>query len=295
VFGSVDSIWKVDHRGADSTRISDASHAPSSFRQAKRIRLSTPSHSPPHDGQSSAQHSPPGSPGSRRPSSLRSLTANSVNLRTLSQSSIPLRAIVSPKPPSIDRRSTYHMRDPELPPPRRMSAQWTGGARKDEEIGRVFPLQGWAFMVGFLLFPMWWVAAAAPVEWGWVRRAVGTQNGKGVWSEEDLAAREVVEYDSMKFRKHLLARRGTDVYSASSCVYMAPAMSSHEYPWSVCLHPAHRPSCCSRSSVCLGCSIVPTVFPVMLELLDNHSFLAVFEVWFPCCASELFLSCVDLS
>jgi hypothetical protein len=87
------------------------------------------------------------------------------------------------------------MRDPALPPPRRMSTQWTGSARVNEEIGRVFPLQGWAFVIGFLVFPLWWVAAAAPVGWGWARRDVGGQNGKGTWSEEELATRVVVEHD----------------------------------------------------------------------------------------------------
>ncbi|KAF8515271.1 hypothetical protein JB92DRAFT_74652 [Gautieria morchelliformis] len=180
-------------RRDNSTRTSDASHAPSSFRHAKRIRLSTPSHSPPHDGYS--HHSRTGSPASRPPSSLRTLPPDAINPRTLSQSSIPLRAIVSPKPPSIDRNSSYHMRDPALPPSRRTSTQWTGSARMDENIGRVFPLQAWAFVMGFLVFPLWWVAAAAPVGWGWARRDVGGKNGKGTWSEEELAARAVIEHD----------------------------------------------------------------------------------------------------
>lgn len=189
------------HLTVDSTRISDASHAPSSFRHAKRIRLSTPSHSLSYDNQSSHQSPPesPEAPGSRPPSSLRALPLSSVNSRTLSQTSIPLRAIVSPKPPSVDQGSTYHMRDPDLPPPRRLSTQWTGGARKDDNMGRAFPLQGWAFIIGFLVFPLWWVAAIAPVGWGWRSRGIGGQNGKSSWSEENLAARAVVEYDGEIF------------------------------------------------------------------------------------------------
>lgn len=111
------------------------------------------------------------------------------------------------------------MRDPDLPPPRRMSTQWTGSARKEEAIGRTFPLQGWAFIIGFLLFPLWWVAATAPVEWGWVRRDIGTQNGKGLWSEEDLAAREVVEFDSENLRNHMPVTHETDALFLLSVAY----------------------------------------------------------------------------
>ncbi|KAF8527000.1 hypothetical protein BU17DRAFT_82519 [Hysterangium stoloniferum] len=179
-------------RNESSNRPSDASHAPSSFRQPKRIRLSTP----PHDQSLrsiSPHQTPPGSPISRPPSSFR--TSPNVNPRSSSQSSIPFRAIISPKPPSIDRRSVYHMRDPDLPPPQRQSSQWTGGARKLGEDGRrMFPLQGWAFIVGFLFFPLWWLAAILPVRLGWGRR-VGSQDGKGVWTEEELALRETLEYD----------------------------------------------------------------------------------------------------
>ena len=91
------------------------------------------------------------------------------------------------------------MRDPDLPPPRRLSTQWTGGARKDDEMGRVFPLQGWAFIIGFLVFPLWWVAAITPIGWGWPQHSVRGQNGKGALSEEDLAAQEVVKYEGEIF------------------------------------------------------------------------------------------------
>ncbi|KAF8577473.1 hypothetical protein K439DRAFT_553051 [Ramaria rubella] len=163
----------------------------------------------------SLRRSPSISPPPSRPSS--SLRTLPINPRSLSQTSIPIRAIVSPRPPSIDRRSEYHMRDPALPLPRRQSTQWTGGARKPEgaeELRRTLPLQGWAFIVGFAIFPLWWIAAVAPVGWGW-GWTKGLQDGKGAWSEEDLAAREVMEYDvayTWRQRCRLMSLLGLFVY-----------------------------------------------------------------------------------
>ena len=71
-------------------------------------------------------------------------------------------------------------------------------------MGRVFPLQGWAFIIGFLVFPLWWVAAAAPVGWGWPRDSVGGRNGKSALSDEDLMAQEVIKFDGEIFAAYAL-------------------------------------------------------------------------------------------
>ncbi|KIJ56891.1 hypothetical protein M422DRAFT_238482 [Sphaerobolus stellatus SS14] len=196
----------------DSKIPSDASHAPSSYRLPKRIRLSTPG-----PGGPSTSTSRPHSPPSRPSSSLRSHNSPSPNPRRVSQSSlassIPVRAIVSPRAPSLSSAGTsYHMRDPTLAPSRRHSTQWTGAARRrwgdqdwrgpDGAGGRngvFFPIQGWAFVLGFVLFPLWWIAALGPVRWkSNAREQVQSQDGRGLplWdTAEEKAARETVEYD----------------------------------------------------------------------------------------------------
>lgn len=135
--------------------------------------------------------------------------------------SIPVLAILTPKAPSIDTRhslNTYHMRDPSLPPTKRHSKVWKGAATRkvvDEDPGymmrsrsslvgwgverRLFPLQGWAFVVGFIVFPLWWIAAVCPVVWGWGTRWADRRKGYGdpnlVMTEEELQDREILEYD----------------------------------------------------------------------------------------------------
>lgn len=110
------------------------------------------------------------------------------------------------------------MRDPSLPPTKRHSAVWKGAATRrvvDEDPGyvmrsrsslvgwgverRLFPLQGWAFVVGFIVFPLWWVAAVCPVVWGWGTRWEDRRKGYGdpnlIMTEDELQDREILEYD----------------------------------------------------------------------------------------------------
>jgi hypothetical protein len=77
---------------------------------------------------------------------------------SLSQISIPISALVSPHAPSISRSSTFHMRDPRKP----KKVQGTGWALSfkdadNEENGS--PVQAWCFFLGFIIFPIWWVAS----------------------------------------------------------------------------------------------------------------------------------------
>ncbi|KAI5123102.1 hypothetical protein M0805_001458 [Coniferiporia weirii] len=179
---------------------STVSHAPSSFQSAqsqksrKRVRLSSPMSTP--------DQSLPESTGAvgtvssltslrsaitgahfQRPSSRASSARGSgpspypdprTKHRSLSQTSIPLSAIVSPHPPSIDRLSTFHMRDPRRPPSRR-TVGWRLRFAEGEDKGS--PLHAWAFWFGFFLPLFWWIASV----WRIPRtRMVGTDTEKAV-------------------------------------------------------------------------------------------------------------------
>ncbi|KZV92576.1 hypothetical protein EXIGLDRAFT_718245 [Exidia glandulosa HHB12029] len=158
-----------------------SSAAPSAYRHAKRIRLSTPaedpsSSSPPMQQQHRADHPP-------RPTSRASTT---YTVRT--GRSIPVRAIVSPRPPSVaGSNRTFHMRDPHYRQPPPVSWRPLSMVLDEEQIMPVgaqqhklrAPWTAVAFYVGFVLFPLWWIAALSRVrpwpgrekpDWeGWVR------------------------------------------------------------------------------------------------------------------------------
>ncbi|GJJ15485.1 hypothetical protein Clacol_009763 [Clathrus columnatus] len=190
-------------------------------------RAASPPRSPPRNRNtsSSPQPSRPGSaaavavnPRGQSRTSLDSRRHNNRSPSLSESASIPVMAILTPRAPSIDTRhslNTYHMRDPSLPPSRRQSAVWKGAATRkvlDEDIlgmksrssldrwgveSSLFPLQGWAFVVGFLVFPLWWVAAICPVIWGWGSRWKKRRFGDIhlIYTEEELQARETLEYD----------------------------------------------------------------------------------------------------
>ncbi|KAG6850210.1 hypothetical protein H0H93_016389 [Arthromyces matolae] len=88
--------------------------------------------------------------------------------RSLSQASIPMSALISPHAPSLSHAGTFHMRDPRKPAPIQ-STPWslsfpTGDAEPGEGWGGWTdrggsPLHAWLFFVGFVLFPLWWIAS----------------------------------------------------------------------------------------------------------------------------------------
>lgn len=169
----------------------NSSQAPSSFsnKSRKRVRLSsTPMISPDHSRPTSATHSPtsgdlnpntswsskgssratsgihsqaPSRATSHRTMSAGPSTAPSRHQKTrsISQASIPLSAIVSPRAPSIDRLSQYHMRDPRKP--RRRPVGW--GLRMGSAEDEGSPVHAWCFWLGLLLPPLWWYASFAPI------------------------------------------------------------------------------------------------------------------------------------
>ncbi|KAJ6569639.1 hypothetical protein B0H19DRAFT_1257256 [Mycena capillaripes] len=173
-------------RASNATTV-NSSHAPSSYHRQKRARLSTPTESRP--GSRSGQEpsgdtaATVGSWSSRKsilrpPSRAQSISKQShttslhraPSRRSISQSSIPISALISPHAPSIARsgHGAYHMRDPHKPP----RIQPTGWAlsigaldgegadrwRRWTEAGGS-PLHAWLFFLGFVLFPVWWAAA----------------------------------------------------------------------------------------------------------------------------------------
>lgn len=94
----------------------------------------------------------------------------SASRRSLSQASIPISAFMSPHAPSVTRStSTYHMRDPRKPA-RIQDTPWSlsfpdevseGGSRLSlkgwtERGGS--PVHSWLFFIGFVIFPLWWIA-----------------------------------------------------------------------------------------------------------------------------------------
>ena len=163
-------------------------HAPSSFR-AKRARLSTSSYSPapsPSRPDASLNATNTGTwtsitsskmrSSSRQQSSIKPSSSKTNSYRSdmpsdrirsyertrsmsqLSHSSIPVSALMSPRAPSVSKSltSAYHMRDPRKPP-RVRSTRWGLRLRTEAEDGS--PIHAWFFFLGFILFPLWWLAS----------------------------------------------------------------------------------------------------------------------------------------
>ncbi|KAF9241105.1 hypothetical protein BU15DRAFT_87342 [Melanogaster broomeanus] len=151
-------------RESRSQRISNSSHAPSSYHREKRVRLSstspfvTPAQSRPPSVQETPgsgrknnnfaslssntgshvapSHRTPSRAASNRSQQPQSSTRKHHERRqSMSQASIPISAFVSPHAPS--------------------SGDFAFAT--DDEAGS--PLQAWCFFIGFILFPVWWIAA----------------------------------------------------------------------------------------------------------------------------------------
>ncbi|KAF9264865.1 hypothetical protein L218DRAFT_986842, partial [Marasmius fiardii PR-910] len=150
---------------------------------------------------------------------------------SISQASIPISALISPHAPSIStngRATTFHMRDPRKPPriqstPWSLSFPqvgygekldfldrlkiWSLGRNGDEESQREpnvqlvgwtesggSPLHAWLFFIGFILFPVWWVAAILGIPK--TRRIGGGQEDKKMTLDDPQ-----VEHDAMSWRR----------------------------------------------------------------------------------------------
>ncbi|KAI6129726.1 hypothetical protein EDD16DRAFT_1543707, partial [Pisolithus croceorrhizus] len=157
-----------------SQRVSNSSHAPSSYHR-KRARLSTvspfatPAHFPGHQlawpsSTTSGRGAPPRTPSrgasvrSHNPSQQQSPYRKSHDRhQSMSQTSIPISALVSPHAPSVTTSSKFHMRDPRRPPKKLKDTEWGLRFATEDEPGS--PPQAWLFFIGFILFPLWWIAA----------------------------------------------------------------------------------------------------------------------------------------
>lgn len=111
--------------------------------------------------------------------------APSPSRRSISQASIPISALISPHAPSLSHRSAiFHMRDPRRPAPIQPTSwslslpegfsRWTwkdiferlrgrvSSEKGSEQVGWIegggSPLHAWLFFVGFVIFPIWWIA-----------------------------------------------------------------------------------------------------------------------------------------
>ncbi|KAI0629978.1 hypothetical protein C8Q77DRAFT_1064680 [Trametes polyzona] len=201
--------------GHRSHHVSEVSRAPSSYQGRKRARLSTtsPSASPSQSRPASVSRHPTDSwpsrtgipaalhraasktasmrSGARPESMIAAAHRNSTRRRSLSEISIPISALVAPHAPSISvRSSVYHMRDPRKPP-RIQPTPWHLRLRTPEQEGS--PIHGWFFFLGFILFPLWYVASVWRIPQ--TRQVGGTDTEKAVTLDDPQ-----VEHDARSWR-----------------------------------------------------------------------------------------------
>lgn len=171
----------ADGIAVGSHHASEVSRAPSSYNGRKRARLSTtsPSASPSHSRPASVTRHPTDSwpsrtgtfsplhraasktasmrSGARPESMIAAVHRNTERRRSMSEISIPISALVAPHAPSMSVRSSmYHMRDPRKPP-RVHPTPWYLERRTAEQEGS--PTHAWFFFLGFILFPLWYLAS----------------------------------------------------------------------------------------------------------------------------------------
>ncbi|KAJ6554895.1 hypothetical protein DFH09DRAFT_1165835 [Mycena vulgaris] len=177
-----------------------SSQAPSSFHRQKRAKLSMA----PDQSLSRPRSATGGSgSGSSRASPQRHARQLS---RAPSHASLPISALVSPHAPSVARSAggtAYHMRDPRKPP----RVQPTGWGLESGDGGS--PAHAWLFFIGFVLFPLWWVAGfCVPVPR--TRRLGGDAEEKGRTAPVVLDDPQV-EFDARSWRKRCRIMAGVSL------------------------------------------------------------------------------------
>lgn len=135
---------------SSSTAPSSNESSPSSFHRQKRAGPSMGADHPPPPPRSRSATGGSGSGSSKAPPR----TYPRRHSRAASYaSSLPISALVAPHAPSVALSAggtAYHMRDPRRPP----RVQPTGWGPGDGG-----GAHAWLFFVGFVLFPLWWVAS----------------------------------------------------------------------------------------------------------------------------------------
>ncbi|KAF5315130.1 hypothetical protein D9619_007234 [Psilocybe cf. subviscida] len=174
-----------------------------------------------HRGVSSSSHHHGPQPG--RSASHTSHQSNGHQLprppsrHSLSQASIPISALISPHVASVARMGTYHMRDPRKPNPVQ-NTPWTLSfpSHVDSEESRWSwrgwverggsPIHAWLFFIGFIIFPIWWLAALfIPVP---RTRHLPADAEKGVILDDPQ-----VEHDAKSWRRRCRVMAGVSIFT----------------------------------------------------------------------------------
>ena len=283
--------------------------APSSFR-AKRARLSTSSYSPgpsPSRASTSPNVTNTGTWTSTTSSKIRSLSrqqsvtkppsskTNSYrsdvpsekiriseryerarSMSQLSHTSIPVSALVSPRVPSVSRSltSAYHMRDPKKPP-RVQPTSWGLRFRTEFEDGS--PIHAWFFFLGFILFPIWWLASVWQIP---QTRSVGGSDVEKAVTLDDPQ----VEHGRFSSLMHFPQVNQCRLCSSRRCEGMAKPLPHHGRRLSGHLHPIHCAcrnfrSLTSRSFLTTSFSSTPPLVIDNSEL--DHLLTATFDALRP--------------
>ena len=127
------------------------------------------------------------------------------------------------------------MRDPRRPP-RVQSTSWVLRLRSEDEDGS--PVHAWCFFVGFILFPIWWVASFWRIPE--TRRVGGTDTEKAVTLDDPQ-----VEHGECTVC--LVVCRTYTQFSRRKVV--AIPMPHYLRNLTLHIHPLHRPGCNIRASV----------------------------------------------
>ncbi|KAJ6455423.1 hypothetical protein C8R45DRAFT_1036318 [Mycena sanguinolenta] len=183
----------LEPRSLHPSHSTTSSHAPSSFHRQKSVKVDpAPPRPPSRSGSVSAANT--GSASSRGSAPRQHSGYPSRAPSRMSQASLPISALVAPHAPSVVRSgmgTAYHMHNPHKPP----RLQPTGWGLVFGE-GRS-PVHAWLFFVGFVLFPVWWVAGfGVPVP---QTRRLGDEEEKG--REQVVLDDPQVEFDAKSWRK----------------------------------------------------------------------------------------------
>jgi hypothetical protein len=136
---------------------------------------------------------------------------------SLSQTSIPISALISPHVASVGRIGTFHMRDPRKPNPVQ-STPWSLSFPSHVDPGEPrwawrgwverggSPIHAWLFFIGFIIFPIWWLAALfIPVP---RTRHLPADAEKGVILDDPQ-----VEHDAKSWRTRCRVMAGVSVFT----------------------------------------------------------------------------------